>query len=474
VRIRSFQTESFRLTAVYAGLFVFSTLILMMVIFAVVKDAFENDVVRASNDDLAAIQRAYIGGLPRGKALHEAKEMIDDRLLAADAADLFLLQSGSHKIAGNLPSMQMSVGERRFPYPVSLGGTAMAGHTVLGRGMFIDAHTYAFVGRDLQIATDAEREIIGAFALVLLASLIIATAGGMAVSRSFLHRVDAITATCRGIMAGRLSERVPVTNSRNELDQLAATINSMLDRIATLMDGLRRVSTDIAHDLRTPLAHLRYKLERARQDARSVQDYASAVNDAIADCDHLMEVFSALLRIAQLEAGVRRKGMAALDLSELVRKVAEFYEPLISDLGRPFSVRIAPNLTIMGDGQLLFRLLANLLDNAVRHTPDGTPIALEAEVQRSKVLVSVRDKGTGIPPEDRESVFRRFFRREQSRTTPGSGLGLALVSAIAELHGSKVTLEDNKPGLRASLEFERIAAPPVVRSAMAEAELVDS
>jgi signal transduction histidine kinase len=194
------------------------------------------------------------------------------------------------------------------------------------------------------------------------------------------------------------------------------------------------------------------------------------VQDAISDCDQLLDIFSALLRIAQIEAGARRAVLAPLDMSEVLHKVADFYEPVMHDTGHPFVAGIEPKLRVKGERQLLFRLFANLLDNAIRHTAKGTAVALHAWSSGDHVWVTVGDNGTGIPPQDRERVFRRFYRREQSRTTPGTGLGLSLVSAIAELHGTKVALEDNDPGLRAKIAFDAIDAailsgnPPTDRS----------
>jgi signal transduction histidine kinase len=375
-----------------------------------------------------------------------------------------LLISKGRKIAGNLPLLPAQVGELRLPYPAGPDARGLAGHMILGRGAFLGSGDYAFAGRDLQIARDAERDVIYAFAIVLAVSLLIAVGGGLLMSRSFLRRIDAITATCRKIMSGKLNERIPVRGSRNELDQLGVTINEMLNRIAALMDSLRQVSNDIAHDLRTPLAHLRYRLERAQASAGGTEDYARAVEQALADCDQLLGMFAALLRIAQIEAGARRAGMAPLDLSVLLHNLAGFYEPVVSDSGRRFLVSIAGDLWVAGDSQLLFRLFANLIDNAVRHTPPGTPIALHAMTKDGVVEVSVGDKGPGIPLEDREKVFRRFFRREQSRTTPGSGLGLSLVLAIAELHGTKVLLADNHPGLKATLELPSVPGSAEARA----------
>jgi signal transduction histidine kinase len=459
VLARLFQAESFRLAALYAAIFLLSTILLTAMIFAAVSRAFEAEQLRAANDDLAAIQRAYAAGMPRGKALHEAKEMIDDRLLASDAADLFLLLSGSRKVAGNLPAMRARAGRLRFPLFAHDRGPDRSDHIVLGSGAFLGGGTYAFAGRDLQSVRSAEKEVLETFAAVLAVSFVIALAGGVLVSRGFVRRIDAITTTCRAIMAGRLSERIAVKTSHNELDQLAITINEMLDRISDLMESLHQVSNDIAHDLRTPLAHLRYRLERAQLGSQSIREYEVAVTEAISDCDHLLGLFASLLRIAQIEAGARRSGMMELNLSEVLREVAGLYEPTISDGGRIFLVNIIPGLFVHGDRQLLCRLFANLLDNAVRHTRERTAIALDTARGSGRIDVTVSDRGAGIPFEDREAVFRRFYRREQSRTTPGSGLGLALASAIAELHGTKIVLSDNGPGLRAAIGFSEIDEP---------------
>lgn len=460
VRIRLFQTESFRLAAIYAGLFVGSMIVLSALIYVIVANAFEANLMRGSDDDLAAIRRAYFAELAKkpNKAIHEAVEMIDDRLLATDAADAFLLQKGLHtRIAGNLPVMAPRVGVLRFPDPLPTGDGGRNDHVILGRGEFVTGDLYAFVGRDLHAAKKAEDAVLRTFGWVLLASLLTALAGGVLLSHSFLRRIDAITDTCRGIMAGRLDDRIAVRGTRNELDQLAATINDMLDRIATLMDSLRQVSNDIAHDLRTPLAHLRYRLEQARAEAKTAEDYAAPIDAAIADSDKLLAMFAALLRIAQIEAGARQAGIEEVELAALLARAADLYRPVIDDAAHPFETQIASCAPVRGDPQLLLQLLTNLLDNAVHHTPAGARIALHAEMDGARPTIIVEDEGPGIPPADRQKVFRRFFRCEQSRTTPGSGLGLALVSAIAELHGADILLLDNRPGLRVVVRFPAAA-----------------
>jgi signal transduction histidine kinase len=447
-----FQTEAFRLSAVYVGLFIGSMLFLIAIVYVIVSNAFEANLLKDSRDDLAAIHKAYIETKKKGKELHEAKEMIDDRLLASDPDDLFLLEKNGAKVAGNLPAMKAAAGTQRFGYARPSPRNSQSG-TLLGYGEFVAPGIFAFVGRDLYSAQQAEENVVVAFAFVFAVTLGLAAASGTIVSRSFLSRIDAITATCKSIMAGRFGDRVPVRDTKNELDQLASTINLMLDRIGTLMESLHQVSNDIAHDLRTPLAHLRYRLERARSGAQGADEYAQAVEAAIGDCDHLLAMFGALLRIAQIEAGPRLAGMGPLDLAEILQTLRTLYEPVLDDMDHPFDFRIEHDLRIDGDPQLLLRLFSNLIDNAIKHTAPGTAIRVEAQRRGENIVVSIVDEGDGIPAEERAKVFRRFYRREQSRTTPGSGLGLALASAIAEMHRATIVLDDNKPGLRAEVEF---------------------
>ena len=457
VQARLFQTEAFRLAAIYAGLFLGSMTLLLVVIYLVVSHAFAASLLRAATDDLNAIRTAYNYAdgpkrrLPLQEAeLHEAKEMIEDRILGNDDGDLFLLEKNGRKIAGNLPIMRPVPGVQRFTYVAGGGATQ---RMLLGRGEQLRDGAYAFVGRDLESLEEARGQVLVAFTIIFGTSLILAGIGGIVLSRSFVQRLDAITATCRSIMSGRLKDRIPARGTRNELDQLAASINAMLDRIEALMESLKQVTNDIAHDLRTPLAHLRYRLEGIRSEATCIEDYELAIDRAIEESDSLLTMFAALLRIAQIEAGARQAGMQELDFTSVMDRVASLYKPVMEDTVHPFTARIENGLKLRGDPQLLIQLFSNLLDNAIRHTPQGAEIALSARATESGIGATVEDRGEGIPQEDRSKVFRRFFRRERSRTTPGSGLGLALVAAVVELHAGTVCLEDNKPGLRAQVNF---------------------
>jgi signal transduction histidine kinase len=276
-------------------------------------------------------------------------------------------------------------------------------------------------------------------------------------SATFLRRIDAVNRTSRAIVDGNLAARVPTRGTDDELDQLAINLNAMLDRIQTLMEGLRQVSNDIAHDLRTPLGRLRQRLEATRHGAKTVAEYEIATEAALKETDAILETFSALLRIAQIEAGTRRSAFANVDLSDLVRSVAETYAPVAEEMGDAIGTNVVDDVTVKGDRQLLVQMLANLVENAIRHTPRGTTIRITLTHGPNGIEVRIADDGPGIPETEREKVFRRFYRLEQSRTTPGGGLGLALVKAVADLHGISMRLENRRPGLEVVLVLPTVS-----------------
>jgi signal transduction histidine kinase len=272
-------------------------------------------------------------------------------------------------------------------------------------------------------------------------------------SRSMLRRLDQFNKTSRQIMAGDLSQRVPRTGSADEFDQLAENLNAMLDQIEQLMAGIREVSDNIAHDLRTPLTRLRNRLEGLHGDldqgSRAYQD----VELSIAEADQLLSTFRALLRIARLESGSHPIEKEKIDLAELARDSVELYEAVAQDKGLELSAELATDLTIDGDRDLLFQAIANLLDNAIKYTPTGGRINVVLERQTGAIRLCIGDTGLGIPARERDKVTQRFYRLESSRSTPGNGLGLSLVEAVAKMHGAELDLSDNAPGLRACIRF---------------------
>ena len=292
--------------------------------------------------------------------------------------------------------------------------------------------------------------------------MLLGLVGGTMMSWSMLRRVEAINETSREIMAGDLSRRVPAHGTGDEFDQLASNLNEMLDKIQTLMDGVRQVSDNIAHDLKTPLARLRNRLEQVREQAPAHDEEKRALIDrAVNEADSLLATFNALLRIARIESGKSRGAFADVDLAALTHDVVELYEPVAEENGQTLSSNINVNKHISGDRDLLFQALANLMDNAVKYTPPGGRLELSVADSPAGVAIEVADSGPGIPAEQRENVFQRFYRLDESRSTPGNGLGLSLVRAVALLHDAEVELRDNAPGLRVRLTLP--AKTPVVQ-----------
>jgi signal transduction histidine kinase len=289
--------------------------------------------------------------------------------------------------------------------------------------------------------------------------------GSWFITRRVLKRVDAMTATTQTIMNGDLTGRLAVGGSGDELDRLAGNLNAMLDRIGELMAGLRQVSDNIAHDLKTPLTRLRNHADEALRSAKSEDELRAALEGAIDESDGLIRVFNALLMIARLEAGNAREIMGTIDAAEVARGVAELYEAAAEEAGTPLIVEVQDDLPVRGNRELLGQAVANLIDNALKYgakEPGGEPrpITIKAVRAGGLIEIAVADRGPGIPAQDRERVLERFVRLESARTQPGFGLGLSLVSAVARLHEGALKLEDNAPGLRAVLELPLAEAAP--------------
>lgn len=442
MRIRLLQTEGFRLSAIYAGVFAISVLVMGGVVLWIAQREFRDQVVTFSHGDAVAIQRGFASeGIP------EALEVVDQLIGAPGSSDYLLLQKGATRLAGNLPAMTPREGT------VSLPGVT-PGHEILGIGLRLSPDVYVFAGSD----TDRSQRVLTRIAQLLAwlfgAALLVAAVGGALVSRSFLHRTDTMAKACRAIMDGDMKARIPLRGTQDELDRLANTINDMLDRIVRLMENLRQVTNDIAHDLRTPVAHLRHGLERARSDAVTPDDHAQALAAAIAKSDQILALFAALLRIAQIESGARRAAFAPIELGELLAQMRELFSAVVEEAGDRLQIDADRSAVIRGDRELLVQLLSNLVENAILHTPASTEITLALRMNGTRAVVTVRDNGPGVPAEEQTKLFQRFYRREASRTQPGYGLGLSLVAAVAELHNAAVIIAPQPgPGLAVEISF---------------------
>jgi signal transduction histidine kinase len=275
--------------------------------------------------------------------------------------------------------------------------------------------------------------------------------GGLATGGVFLRRLDRVNASIDRIVAGRFAERLPRIGMGPEFNHLSSNLNAMLDRIELLMDGLRQVSIDIAHDLRTPLTRLRQRLERLQADAPA--DFAVEMESALAQTDQILGIFTALLRIGAMESGAARALFAPIDLSELLGLIADAYAPEIEDGGRHLATSLPPDMIVRGDAELLGQAVANLLENSIAHTPPGSRVALTLARADGAIAITVADNGPGVPAEERTHVLRRFYRLDRSRSTPGAGLGLPLAAAVATLHDGTLSLEDAAPGLRVTIRL---------------------
>ncbi len=425
-------------------------------VYWIVDDTLTATLIGAVDADINTIRNGY-----RAEGLPEAIEVVNQRLgsgkyAGADLPGGYILirDAVSGTRAGNVPPGAPQLG--LFSLSVPRGGERTPA-VVLGRGVFIAPGVYLFVGRDTSPIAATRARILKAFAWIEGAAMVLAAMGGIFFSVRFMRQIDAMARTCQAIISGKFNDRIPLRGSGDELDRLAVAINNMLDRISTLLDNLRQVSSDVAHDLRTPLAHLRGRLEEARQKAVTTDDYAALVGHAIADTDHLLVIFAALLRISQIESGSRLTAFTALSLSELLERIYEMYRPVAEDEHRVLLREIQPDVRIRGDAELLTQMFSNLIENAIRHAPAGTRILIRLAVWGNTAAAAVEDDGPGIPAVEHDKVFRRFYRLSASRSTPGHGLGLALVAAIANLHDAKIELGDNRPGLSFQLAFERLS-----------------
>ena len=451
--LRLARTSAFRLTALYTGLFAVSVLILFAVMLWLGSAYVAQQISQAVSDELGDVEAAAAkfdsGGLQAVVTQFSADAAFGNRYLLENAAGKVL--------AGNMPAMPPRPGTITWhPRPGLLAFWPLQ-DSVLGIGVALPNGDFLFVGRNAFALNEMREMVASAFLWVLGTTLVLAIAGGAVMSLGSLRRVEAIGRASQEIVASDLSRRIPIRGSGDEFDRLAQSLNAMLDRIQELMEGLNQVSSDIAHDLRTPLTRLRQRLELAsRRDGRD-EALRPVLQSALLDVDAILETFSALLRIAQIEAELNAADFSRVDLSELLHQLAEFYEPTADEHGHAIGEEITPRLYVIGDPELLTQMFANLVDNSIRHSNPGGRVIIAAFPDEGRVVVEIRDSGPGIPMELWDKVFQRFFRLERSRTTPGTGLGLSLVAAVAKIHQSHVQFMAGCPGF--SVRLTMPAAP---------------
>jgi signal transduction histidine kinase len=448
---RVFGTLSFRIALVYGVIFAFSAALLVAFTYWSTARALDDETDQTIEAEITGLAEQYqqlgIGGLTN---------VIISRSQRGGLGIYLLTDQEDHTIAGNLdgwPEIAASEGQFvEFDYDRHVGAN-LEQHRARGRVFDLNGGFKLLVARDVAERHETERLFTTTLPWSAALMLALGIAGGWLMSRNLLTRLDNINRKSREIMAGDLSQRLPLTRAGDEFDTLAANLNRMLDRTERLMKGMREMTDSVAHDLRTPLNRLRNRLEGALGDLPSESKEWNEIEAAVNETDRLIGTFNALLLIAEAEAGIVREAMAPVDLPAIVAGMAELYEPLAEEKGLVLEVAPSGAATIQGNRSLISQALANLLDNAINYTPKGGLVRVAVEDTPSGVALIVADNGEGIPAEDRARVIERFVRLEASRNSPGTGLGLSLVAAVARTHDAKFELADNNPGLKATLLF---------------------
>ena len=442
------RSTTFRLSLFYVLLFFLSVGALLAFIYVKTIDTIDRETAQATKADAAALIQEYtvqgIAGLI---------DAVEDRVAPDRAGDgLYILEDeDGAALAGNIHAWPTAD-------PDASGWVSFTidrddgPHQARGQAYALKDGSKLLVARDLRTRLGFQVLILDAFYYALALTLLLGVGGGLLISRRMLNRLGAINRAAERIMAGDLSHRIATTGSNDEFDRLSEQLNAMLEEIRRLMVGMRTVTDNIAHDLRSPLTRMKGRLEMLLRDSSNSEAQQSAIERTIVDADQLLATFTALLSIADAETGSARTSMTSLDLGVIVADVAELYGPAAEERG--ITVRADESkAVVVGSRQLLFQAISNLVDNALKHTPQGGEIALAVTRAGPNVNLIVRDSGSGIPESDRERVLEPFVRLDNSRSTPGSGLGLALVAAIARLHGARISLSDNRPGLVVTLSF---------------------
>lgn len=463
------RTTAFRLTLAYMLLFALFAASLLGYFAWNTRRLITEQITTTVNGEFSELENLFARRGLRGLVF-----AIENRALRP-GANLYLITTPTGQaVAGNVgalaPGIMATTGWSETSYR-RLDEKQAATHRALVRVSQLSSGFRLLIGRDLEERRRILAIIASAAQWSMLVVVVLGLAGGIFVGRRVLRRIDAMTGTTRRIMEGDLSGRLPVGRSGDELDRLADNLNAMLERIEMLMTGLKEVSDNIAHDLKTPLTRLRNHAEEALATSGSEADYRAALESTIEESDGLIRTFNALLMIARAESGQVRGNMDDFDAADVAKGIHELYEPLAEDSGLTLRVVTAP-APVHGNRELISQALANLVENAIKYGRPTSPapadslpageaaadgILIEAKREGDLVLLSVADHGPGIPETDRKHAVERFVRLEASRTQPGSGLGLSLASAVATLHRGELQLTDANPGLRATLAIPALS-----------------
>lgn len=460
---KTLRTLAFRIVLVYVAIFAASAVALVAFTYWNTKRALDAETDQTIEAEIAGLSEQYqrlgIAGLT---------DVIIGRSMRGSLGLYLLTDAQKRPIAGNLDTWPQAKprGENfiEFDFERRAGG-GIERHRARGKTFALTGGFQLLVARDVDERYKTQRLFTTTLPWTVILMLALGLGGGALMSRNLLARLDSINRISREIMAGDLTRRLPLTRDGDEFDTLAENLNRMLERTERLMKGMRTVTDSIAHDLRTPLNRLRNRLEGVLNHLGGENVEAREIEAAVGETDTLIGTFNALLLIAEAEAGVGREAMAPVDLPVVVEGISELYGPVAEEKG--VSLEVAPSGTarIEGNGSLISQALANLVDNAIKYTPAGGLVRIAVQNTSAGIALSVADNGPGIPSGDHARVLERFVRLEASRNSPGTGLGLSLVAAVARLHDAKLELSDNMPGLKATLLFAgRMSRKPALAS----------
>jgi signal transduction histidine kinase len=452
--IKLLRSTSVRLALIYALLLVVSSLTLVGLLWWHTVGYLDREIDAVIAADTRAIgDRLNDFGLPG--AMQTVQERVDAN---QDKRAIYLLADPRlNPLAGNVDAWPLKIDRSLGWHEVDLVYEGKL-HQARLLHVSLPGNYQLIVGRDIQDRVAVQAMVLRSGAWAAAIALVLAVIGGLLVRRFILQRLESINRTTTAIVDGNLGQRIPTRGADDEFDQLATIINRMLEQIQQLIEGVRNVSNAIAHDLRTPLAELRARLEDILRSRPGREATLDSLGEAVSDIDRLIGVFNALLRLSEIDSGLRRAGFARVDLGELAADLSELYAPAAEQKGLILEAEHAPDIQVNGDPFLLAQAVGNLLDNAVKYTPGGGTIRLAiAPAGDDRVVITVADNGPGIPPGERERVTERFYRGDSARGKGGVGLGLSLVQAVARLHGGSLEFADNGPGLCASLLLPRAA-----------------
>ena len=442
------RTTTFRWTLAISGAFVLCTFLMFGFVLAQAYSFTRSDVDSLNSENVALIAAEDPGA--RVSRLDEYLQNDPRRLKLGG-----LFDSDGHRIAGNIESLPLDLQRDLIPTNIvliridAMGRERQRARTVARQ--LADSETLV-IGRNVQDFTRIADVIRRALALGLVPALCLGLAAGVFLSIRVQRRIEEVNSTVQRIVDGELRERLPTRGTNDPFDKLAALVNGMLDEIEVLVRRLAGVGDDIAHDLRTPLTRVRVSLERARQKAGSLDELRASLDQGIVGIDQSLAIITALLRIAEIEHSRRLDGFGQVQLAPLVREVGDLYEPIAEDKHVTLQVDVADDATVHGDRDLLFEAVANLVDNAVKFTPEGGRVELALQHRNDESVIQVQDTGPGITEAERDAVVRRFYRSDKSRNTEGLGLGLSLVAAIVKLHGFRFTIAVG-PGCTTEIAF---------------------